>query len=375
MNLLFKTKLQNILLTTFTATLLTACGSDSSILSDNTYTTANTGETIELGIDNPVCQEGSATQEGTITDAETNEGVSGVTVEIAGCKVITDSDGFYKFSNIPASNRTSVNFTKDGYMQHSEIIQIKENSLNFIETTLDDNVDHWTYQSEKGYEDERLDIGEDVIYLETNNSTYTGEINLYYSYRNTTTAEGRDSFPGEYKGKDEDENIVSFVSYGLMVLELKDKENNPLSISKPITITVKDLTDIQDDTIPLWYYNEDQGIWIEKGYAQKIEDGKYSCEITHTGIWSISKPIETEMGLYKGKILDADENPMSNVRIRATGKNWITQDLTTDENGEFEVYVVPNEKFRLSAYDYKEKFGAAFPEELDAISAGVIIEE
>jgi len=371
MNLL-KTKLQHLLFTGVTATLLTACGGSTSTYS-NQYTDA-TGEEIELGVDNPICQTGSSTQEGHIIDAD-KKGLSNVTVEIAGCTTTTDAKGFYKFTNIPASNRTSVNLTKEGYIKQSEIITIKDDTTNFLEVSIDENEYTWSYKSQEGSSGEKLEIASNVNYFDQNGSAYNEEINVFYSFKDTTTIEGRDLFPGDFKGKDSDGVIVSFVSYGLMVLELKDKENNPLSISKPITINVKNIHSINDETIPLWYYNEDKGIWIEKGYAQRTENGKYSCEIPHTGVWSINKPIETEMGLYKGKIIDADENPLSNVRIQAKGKNWVTQDLTTDENGAFEVYVVPNEKFTLSAYDYKEKFGAEFPYQLESIAPGHIVEE
>lgn len=372
MKLLLTNKIQNVLFAGCTTALLAACGTGGAQYKNN-HTTA-TGETLELGVNNPICQQGMATQEGRIIDSK-NKAVPDVTVEIAGCTVTTDKNGVYKFSNIPSSSRTSVNFSKKGYMEHSEIIKINNITSNFIETSLDENLYSWSYDSQDGSSGTNLEIASNIDYLTQDGSNYTGKINIYYSQKDTTTPEGRDIFPGDYKGKDSNGIIVSLVSYSLMVIELKDKNNNALTISEPITINVRNINATKDEVIPLWYYNQDKGIWIEDGSAYRDENGIYICEIPHTGTWSLNKPIETEMGLYKGKIVDEDQNPITNVRLHAKGKNWISQDLSTDENGEFKIYVVPNETFTLSAYDYKEEFAADFPDTLAGISAGDIVEE
>jgi len=52
---------------------------------------------------------------------------------------------------------------------------------------------------------------------------------------------------------------------------------------------------------------------------------------------------------------------MSNIRLHAIGDNWISYDLSTDENGLFEIEVIPGESFQLSAYNYKDKYGATYP--------------
>jgi len=364
-------KITKLLFTALTATLLTACGGGTS----TSYTNTATGEEITLGIDNPTCQEGFATQEGKIIDSKTNKGISNVSVEIAGCTITTDENGFYKFSNIPSIARTSVNFTKDGYLNNSKIIQIKNQTTNYLETSLSTSKWDWTYNSKNGTSGGSVVISPNTVYADNDENNYTGEINAYYTLKNTSTTEGRDMFPGSYQGIDSNGIVVSFVSYSFLVLDLKDNKMNTLHTSGTITIEVDNIKGIKDQEIPLWYYNNDKGIWIEKGSAQKDGNGNYICAISHPGTWSLSKPIETEMGLYRGKIVDSDENPITNVRMQAIGKNWITEDLTTDENGVFEIYVVPNQAFTLSAYDYKEKFGAYFGDTIPAIASGDVAGE
>ncbi len=129
------------------------------------------------------------------------------------------------------------------------------------------------------------------------------------------------------------------------------------------------------DTLPLWYFDYEQGSWIEEGYAQLQEDGSYKGEISHLGTWSLNKPLEEEAGMYRGRILNADGSPMSSIRLYAVGENWISSDLSTDEDGVFEIKVIPGRTFKLSAYDYKNKFGADYNGILAAIASGDIVED
>jgi hypothetical protein len=368
-------KIQNLLLAGTAATLLSACGGSASSYNGNSYNSA-TGEEITIGIDNPVCLQGNATQEGKIIDSNTNKAIANVNVEVSGCTVTTDKNGYYKLSNIQSEKRTSINFEKEGYINNSSIITVDEDTSNYLEAKLDKNLFEWSYESEDGSKGRNLEIASHVQYSDNDSAKYTGKVNLYYTYKDTTTDQGRDIFPGTFQGLEENGVIVSFVSYKLMVLKLTNDKGDTLKISEPVTINVFSINGTKDQEIPLWYYNEDKGIWVEKGTAQRNEDGTYVCEITHTGTWSISKPVESAMGMYKGKIVDEDENPMPNVRLKAKGKNWVSEDLTTDENGEFEIAVVPNEAFNLSAYNYEEKFGAEFTATLQGIAAGdTVIEE
>ena len=374
MRLIRNTKIQNLLLAGAAATLLSACGGGSSTSYNNSYNSAS-GDEVELGTENPKCIQGEATQEGKIIDSSTNRAIANVNVEVSGCTVTTDKNGYYKLKNIKSEKRTSINFEKEGYINNSIIITVDKDTSNYLEASLDKNLFAWSYESEKGSKGRNLEIGSDVQYTNNDGSKYTGQVNLHYTYKDTTTTEGRDSFPGTFQGLESNGVIVSFVSYKYMVIKLTDDKGDKLNISEPITINVYSVQGTKDLEIPLWYYNEDKGIWIEKGTALRNEDGTYVCEISHTGTWSISKPVETAMGVYRGQIVDEDKNPMPNVRIKTKGENWISEDLTTDENGEFEVLVVPNEQFNLSAYNYEEKFGAEFTDTLRGISSGDTVTE
>ena len=359
---------KRISLAVLSTILLSACGGSNV----QSYNTSN-GEIIELGIDNPICQEGTAQHEGQVLD-NSNKGIENVTITVDGCSVQTDKNGHYKLENIVTRNRTSVTYEKEGYTKNSSIINIKNTTSNYLEAKLKTSGTSWTFNSKEGAKGGVVTISDMTNYILDGNR-YDGDIKAYYTLKNTNTNEGRDSMPGTYQGLDINNNIVSFVSHAYFDLDLKDTEGNKLNAMGDIQITVDNINNIKDETIPLWNYNYDRGIWVENGVAYRDENGNYICDIPHSGTWSLSKTIETEMGLYKGYIVDENDNPITNVRIKAMAENWVGQDITTDENGEFSVYVVPNKTFTVSAYDYKEKYGADFPGTIAAIASGEIVEE
>jgi len=127
-------KIQNLLLTGIIATLLSACGGGS----DRFYKSTNTanGDTIELGRDNPICQDGLATFEGKVIESQTKKTINNVTISIDGCTTKTDENGYYKLSNILSKGRTPVTFRKDGYYPNSEIIY-HNNTSNYLEFSFD----------------------------------------------------------------------------------------------------------------------------------------------------------------------------------------------------------------------------------------------
>ncbi len=359
---------KRISLAVLSTILLSACGGSNA----QSYNTSS-GEMMELGIDNPICQEGTAQHEGQVLD-NSNKGIENVTITVDGCSVQTDKNGNYKLENIVTRNRTSVTYEKEGYTKNSAIVNIKNTTSNYLEATLKTSDKPWYFNSKEGAKGGAVIISDTTKYTRDGN-IHKGDIKAYYTLKNTSTKEGRDLLPGTYQGIDINQNIVSFVSYAFFNLELKDTEGNKLNAMGDIEVTVGNIKNIKDETIPLWNYNYDRGIWVEKGVAYRDENGNYICNIPHSGTWSLSKPIEREMGLYKGYIVDENDNPITNVRIKAMAENWVGQDITTDENGEFSVYIVPNKTFTLSAYDYKEKYGADFPGTIAAIASGDIVEE
>ncbi|UPT76805.1 hypothetical protein MN086_07025 [Sulfurovum sp. XGS-02] len=329
----------------------------------------------------PVCQSGPAMQQGQVKDSVSGTGLANVTVTINGCVTQTDAQGFYALNDIAVSDRAVVTFELDGYYMNSEIIAIQEYSdgttlsPNYLEFSLDKYDDQNTADSQNGKLWSYF-FGIDIaggIYTDTAGNPYSGNATAQVAYEDVATEKGREVFPGAYEGKNAYGDMVPFVSYGLMVVDLKDESGNALNISDDITLRFHTATGATAEIVPLWYYDYAQGIWIEEGYATRLADGKYEGTISHPGTWSLSQPVEEALGIYTDRILYPDGTPAKNLHIHAIGDNWIRTDLSTDENGEFEIEVIPGKAFTLKAYHSTDKYTATYNGTISAVASGEIV--
>jgi len=364
------------------AALLAGCGGGSG--SSSSATTSTPTATTSTPTVTPAAK---AVHSGQVKDSSTGNGVANVKVSLGESTTTTDENGFYTLSDLLTSEAVVINFKKEGYQLGSTHIQLKSlsgdntTSPNYLEYSLSaysdawDNGREWTYESQNGATGGAVEVPVGAIHTDATGAVYNGTVTARWVFKDTMTTEGRDAFPGAFKGINTDGVVVPFVSYGLTSLELEDESGASLNVSEHITLVLPSVTGTTQETLPLWHYDYDQGLWVEEGYAERQEDGSYRADISHPGTWSLSQPIEEEVGIYRGYIVDEDGTPMSDVRLHAVGDNWISSDLSTDEDGMFEIEVIPGSSFQLKAYDYKNKYGANYNGTIAAIASGDIVEE
>ncbi len=312
-------------------------------------------------------------------------GLPNVQVNIGGCTTTTDTQGFYKLANITSNDRAVVTFDAAGYARSSAVIQIDQYlegtttlSPNYLEFALEKYTDTNTgdSQNEMAW---KVAYGFGLyipggIYTDAAGNAYNGQVTARRVYRKQSESSKDVAFPGTYNGKNSSGAIVPFVSYGFVVIDLTDANGSALGISDNITLTFP-ATGATDEIIPLWYYDYDQGLWIEEGYAQLQADNSFMGTISHPGAWSLSKPVDIPAGVYRGRIVDINKLPQGDVRISAVSDNWVSTDYSTDADGYFEIEVVPNSPFTLSAYHYKDNYGAEYNGTIAAVASGEIVEE
>ncbi len=376
---------KSILILSF-ATLLAGCGGGSATTSTGTTATVTgatvTGTTATVTGTTATVASTKAIHRGQVKDSSTGNGVASVKVSIGESSTTTDADGYYTLSDLTANEEAVVNFEKEGYVLGSTIIQIKElsgdntTSQNYLEYTIDTYDYQWSYDGQTEASGPHIDIPANV-YTDTAGDSYNGEVTTELEILDVTSQEGKTLFPGAFEGENTNGETVQFESYGLISLVPKDASGNILNFTdgSTVTLTFDTVTSLDDQIVPMWYYNNAQDTWIEAGYAERQENGTYQGEISHPGTWSLSKPLEDAPGIYRGRIVYEDGTPAQDIRISAVGSNWSSSDLSTDEDGIFEIEVVPGSSFQLIAYNYKDKYDAIFNGTIPAIASGEIVED
>jgi hypothetical protein len=381
------TYIRSVLALSIATFLLTGCQENLNLANDSDNT--DTGTLSYSQIDGDPEATLVAKFEGQVKDSATGEGIANVQVSVGDAVTTTDESGHYTLLEVNTTKKAVVSFEHENYFHNSAVIQADQFSEgtdkispNYLEYELAPYEQQNAYDSLNGTV---LDLANSAsislpasAYSDGSGTEYIGEIVPQVAYLDPTTNTGKTSFPGLFEGKDSSGEMVLFGSYGLISVTLEDTDGKALDLSEgaQATLTFPALSGLEEQNIiPLWYYNYEEGMWIEEGYAELQADGTYQGTVTHLGTWSLNAPLEDAAGVYRGRIVYIDGISVKDARVTATGPNWVRSDLSTDEDGYFEVAVLPGSSFQLKAYNYKWQYEAKHSGTIPAISAGDIVEE
>ncbi|MCP4135474.1 MAG: hypothetical protein GY754_31185 [bacterium] len=126
------------------------------------------------------------------------------------------------------------------------------------------------------------------------------------------------------------DNMVSLDSLGMMEFELKDQDGNPVTELQGAGATLKmrvpaGVSASAGDTVPLWWYNTETGLWQEEGSGTVINDGGQlwiSGAVTHFTWWNYDHPIE-EHSCFEFSVVDSATNNSLDFSWHVEGVTYI----------------------------------------------------
>lgn len=276
---------------------------------------------------------------GTITDIN-GTAIAGASVTIGSQTVITDASGHYSFANVTPAQRVKINVSHPDYLANSRIIVVSDTEVT-LDIKLGTPKASLTFDSVSGgivsHDGASVDLPANG-YVDSNGTTYTGEVTVNMSYYPITTQSGRAAFPGTFEGIDGN-TTFPIQSYGFMNVELTDANGNALNLDGNSTATLtfpRDNTISSPSTIPLWYYDEAQGYWVEDGQATRSSDySSYVGTVTHFTSWNLD--VKGPRATFKGCVEDENGTKIQNAKVQFRSANWDSYTVPTDENGSISV--------------------------------------
>jgi len=198
---------------------------------------------------------------------------------------------------------------------------------------------------------------------------YEGNVNVAMRWIDPAAEDLSENMIGDLSGLDENGELRSLATYGMLQVDLLDDNGNALDLSGINDATLEfpvpaSMRDNAPSTIPLWSYDEEIGIWVKEGVAI-FDISVYRGKVSHFSSWNV----DAEFGSIdlKGQVvLSTDKNKVdaSYLSIFVEGENigkiggWLCDD------GSFLYYNFPeNEVFDLVIIDdcdnvlYKETLG------------------
>ena len=300
---------------------------------------------------------------GRVVDISGNAIVN-VLVQVNGVARRTNDTGNFIFNEVNASNRIIVNVSHSDYLNNSKIVQVQKD----LETTTtivlaQENARRFSSTAETTVEGNgggELILPAD-IYVDREGNSFSGEVKLSLNYYPISTPQGREMFPGNFDAINSSNERGTLRSYGFVTMSLEDSLGNELGINGSANITIPaDLSlGTPPATIPLWYYDEDRGIWVEDGVATYDEATQsYQGAITRIAVYNLD--VFMSPGNLKVCVEDTNGTKLSGayVRLESPSINWFGQVGPTNSTGYINIVnVMGNTNINLSAYLLDGRYG------------------
>lgn len=168
-----------------------------------------------------------------------------------------------------------------------------------------------------------------------------------------------DLMPGNYQVINPETGELGYIeSYGAISVVLSDGQGNELQLDgiSEATIRIPVAAEANIETapaiIPLYYFDEVTGYWVEEGSAilEIQENGMYAYvgKVSHFTVWNADITYQTvSLG---GCVENQFGEKISGVRVNSSGRDYIGSSYgVSDENGDFNVPVKISSEILLNA--------------------------
>jgi hypothetical protein len=239
---------------------------------------------------------------GTVVD-EAGKPVANAAIVAHGQSTVTNEFGYFVLPDILVpKDRALVLARHDGYFTAARAVPATGSGLTEIRLNLLAHGDETsvsasqggtiTRQGKSGSATVKLPAGGMTV----NGQPYNGEVRVAARYLDPAEPSFASYFPGDELALRNGGSNTLLVSYGVLQVEMRTPAgemvqpapDRPAELSYPIPSTLKQL----HSSIPLWYFDEQVGMWVEEGIAHRQGD-RYVGTVKHFTPWNLDVPEET----------------------------------------------------------------------------------
>ncbi len=292
---------------------------------------------------------------------ENDAAVNGAVVRFGNTSTTTDKYGYFEFNDINVIKATAVvTVEKSGYFNGIKTYQAETGKASFFRIKLIPKTTSGSINALSGGNvtlSNGLSVflpSTAVVYAATN-APYSGTINVAAFWINPTANDLTEIMPGDLRGIDKNGLLKGLTTYGMCAIELTSPAGELLQIApnKKATLTFplpSALMATAPTTIPLWYFDENKGLWIEDGTATKV-GSTYVGDVSHFSFWNCDLPNAIVPLTFN--VIDSAGNPVANAHVEIrplTPSSWSHIGGYTDATGHVAVFVTPNTLYSLEIY-------------------------
>lgn len=280
--------------------------------------------------------------------------LQGVTLSLNGSSTTSNVDGIFRLENVSIQN--GVNFLRAeraGYFSSGRTFYPVQGNEVILDIQLASRNLTGTVNAIDGGEVEDSNGLKVKINPNSIEGGYSGTVSIYTHYIDPTTNRGALEAPGMNAINTESEFGI-MRSFGMSIIELEDEDGNLLNLAdgeqSELTIPVPGVIQGQaEPTIPLWYFDEVNGTWIEEGQAT-LEGGNYVGNVGHFTFWNVDK---FTCGYVQAVYLGCGEDPLAGATVEFDFDNGVVSagTATTNSSGFINQAVPCDSELSISLLD------------------------
>lgn len=235
----------------------------------------------------------TSTVQGIVTD-ENNQPASGVAIKVGSKTATTNSRGYFRIVNASLDKNASLVIAeKAGYFKALRSFQATSGAnhiaMKLIKKTLAGTINSSAGGDVTLTNGAKITLPANAV-VKAAGGSYSGTINVYAAYIDPTASDIAQAVPGSFMADDKTGKRVILTSYGMLAVELESAAGEKLQIAadKTATLTAPIPSSIAASapaTLPLWYVDEQTGLWKEEGTATKTGN-TYSGSVKHFSFWN-----------------------------------------------------------------------------------------
>jgi len=274
---------------------------------------------------------------GVVVD-ETDQPVADAHVDVMGAITKTDENGFFYINNAKVYDKHAyVKVNKNGYFLGSRSFYPTDGN-NLVDIKLLKKTIAGSFDAASGgkVEFESVNIEMGSGFVDESGNAYTGQVNVSGAYIDPTSEEAGTTMPGSLRSVSPDgESLLS--SFGMMAVELTGTNGSALQLAEGNTAEItspipSSLGANAPNSIPLWYFNEDKGYWVEEGEATKVGNA-YIGSVKHFSFWNCDIPFDAREA--NGTIYYEDGTPVKYATMQLKANGARAAHGNTDQFGHF----------------------------------------
>lgn len=260
---------------------------------------------------------------------ENDVAVQLATVKVGNQTIVTDEYGYFEAKNVQViKNAATVTVSNANYFPGIRTFIAEANKAAFVRIKLIPKTTSGSFAGGAGgavtlLNGLKVSLPANAVVNALTGAAYTGNVNVAAAWLNPTAADLASIMPGDLRALDISGALKQLITYGMAAVELTGSGGEKLQVapgkkaglSFPLPST---LAASAPATIPLWYFDENIGLWKEEGTATKTGN-TYEAQVSHFSFWNCDVPanfVQVNM-----TIKNNNGNPVSYTYVRISKIN------------------------------------------------------